>query len=156
VHAVTAWWQRERIRGALVRLAVALILPAPLGALLLSVYLQLASHFFPPPGGREPPSFLLMVGIFALSGYAFVGIQSAVYAFLMEYVVNVRVRGDATAVIIGAIIGAMSAVPFGGLFGLPMSLGLGFLVGLPISILLRRMYKAANSAMQPTPASGRG
>ena len=154
---IEEWWQKETKRGAIQRLAIAAVLPCPVGALLLAIYLHLGLHLFPPPGAREPLPFLLTLGMLVLTGYAFVGVQSVIYAFLMEYVVNVRARSDVAAATIGGVIGAVSALPSAGFLSAPVAGGVGLLVGLLVTLLLRSMYKtAANSAMQPTPEDGCG
>jgi hypothetical protein len=74
--------------------------------------------------------------IFFIPAMLFVGIQSIIYAFVMEFMVNTFVKNDVIAVAISVLLGLLSALAFGS--GVMMMMGA--LVGLIVGIMLRVMY----------------
>lgn len=70
-----------------------------------------------------------------LVAYAFVGIQSLIYSFVMEFVVNPKIANNFTAVLASMVIGAISGVVLGTV-GATIGLIIGFLLGL----MLRYLY----------------
>lgn len=83
------------------------------------------------------PMFLLIM----LVAYAFVGIQSLIYSFLMEFIVNPKIVNNFVVVFTSMIMGAVSGVVLGSV-GAAIGLMIGFLLGL----ILRYLYiKSVNS-----------
>ena len=133
--------------GYLERLCVGTLAPAPLGALVLA-FLNAIDEF-----GRHRFDIQAVLGMLlfwiAISAYAylFAGVQSVLYAVLMEYVINPRFRSDAAAIVSSAFLGALAAAAMT-LFSPQWKIGsvgamivLGVIVGATVGYILRRMYK---------------
>lgn len=113
--------RRSPRSGRAARIVLGAILPAALAVLILWLIGSLAR--------REafPLSQLLVSLAFA---YLAVGLQSLVASLLMEFFVNPRVVRHSSALLAGAVLGALSAavLPLGSQFVL-LGVGVGFLVG---------------------------
>jgi hypothetical protein len=133
------------------RMCVGILAPAPLGTVLVTVILNGLNT------QRLDRDALLGIPLAIIGGslyaYLLVGAQSIAYAVLMEHVINRRVRSDtraaASSAFLGAIAGALAALlfPRSELWSLGALLAIGSAVGFAVGHVLRRMYKAANSAL---------
>jgi len=91
--------QRSKARGRLMRIAVGVILPAPVGVLLILLVTSASS--MPEIAASE---FLELTAY----AYLFVGIQSIVMSLLMELWINPQVDSNGFAVAVAAVLGAIS------------------------------------------------
>lgn len=120
----------------LIRLLIGILLPGPLGMLLLSLFMYITDIA---QGVNESIDILTLVYgmfLFSLLSYVFVGIQSIVYSCLMEFIINRFVKNDAAAVGISTLLGALSGLIIGG-FGAVI----GAMVGLIVGAILRSNYR---------------
>jgi len=83
----------------------------------------------------------------SLYGYLLVGVQSLLYAFIMEHVINRRLGSDVVAVALSALLGALAGATmllifrgWDSWFAVAWFM-LGAIVGLVVGYILRRMYK---------------
>jgi len=89
-----------------------------------------------------------MFAIIALGSTFLSGIQSLVYPFLMECIVNPKTRNDYIAILAGGFLGALSGIFINFVFmettrklydGIFLTF-LGFVVGVIVSWILRKHY----------------
>lgn len=127
-------------KNRVIRLAAGLLLPGFLGAILFFAavaistvssddnIVEIFSGFFS----------IQMLGIILLS-YLFVGLPSAIYSLLMEFVINPHTINNAFVIILSMLLGMLSGVVVFGIFGF-VSLIVGAVVGLIVGIMLRWLY----------------
>jgi hypothetical protein len=116
------------------RIIMGIFLPAIVGTLLFGMTVAFSNW-----DGDLIESVFALLGsiiIFFIPAMLFVGIQSIIYAFLMEFMVNTFVKNDVIAVVISVLLGLLSALVFGS--GAMMMVGA--VVGLIVGIMLRVMY----------------
>jgi hypothetical protein len=87
-------------------------------------------------GFSEILSIILMSLILFPFAMIFVGVQSLIYSFLMEFAVNPFVKSDLIAVLISLLLGVLS----GFVLSDPEMMMIGAIVGLVVGIILRSIY----------------
>jgi hypothetical protein len=111
-----------------------IFLPAIVGALIFGVAVEFSNW-----DGDLIESVFALLGsiiIIFIPAMLFVGIQSIIYAFVMEFMVNTFVKNDVIAVVISVLMGLLSAL----IFGSGAMMMVGAVVGLIVGIMLRVMY----------------
>lgn len=122
------------IKAVVLRIFLGFILPPMVGALLMSTYAQVAST-----GIDSSSGFIeTFLGI-TLGAFIFVGIQSLIYAFFMEYLVNRVIESNVRAVLVSMLLGVLA----GAIFPSLMFFTIGAVVGLVVGIVLRYAYVKA-------------
>lgn len=131
--------------SVILRLLIGTLLPPILGALHLSLFMLIKNVNSPV---NEAASSLFLSFSFYLTlstvfAYAYVGIQSLVCSFCMEFFINRKISNTTAVIILGTFIGGLSGLPlntstpvnkwvFGFLFGL--------YIGAIVAYILRRLY----------------
>lgn len=111
-----------------------IFLPALVGALILGVSIAVSDW-----DGNLIESLTVVFGsliLFFISGLVFVGIQSIIYSFVMEFMVNTFVKNNVIVVAISILLSLLSSLVFGKGF----MLVLGGVVGLVVGVFLRVLY----------------
>lgn len=119
------------------RLLIGTTLPPILGALHLSLSALVAN------ANENPLPFAVYLALSTVFAFAYVGIQSLVCSFFMEFFVNRKIANNTVVIMLGTFIGGLSGLPFN--TSVPVSKWIsGFLFGLYIGFtvvyILRKLY----------------
>lgn len=112
------------------RIILAIVLPVPLGVLCILVITHDLARVIEDNGS----TFFFLL----LFGYLFTGLQSILYALLMEYLINPKVQNHYLVVLSSMVLGTLSGIPVFIIGVIP-----GAVVGLLMGILLRVLYLQA-------------
>ena len=153
-------------RGAWKRLLIGMLLPAPLGTLIVIPLMGVANGLSEERQLAEAGHESLQMGygsIFLVSflnifpliipgliiAFAMIGIQSVIYSVAMEFAVNRYCANNILAVLVSIALGVAAASPFidRSVSGLQVAV-VAAVVGLVSGLTLRRMYRRmANQAL---------
>ena len=112
-----------------------ILLPAPIGAWIFQIVLTFAYR-----QRFGPEAFIILPGL----AYAFVGIQSIIYSYIMEYYVNAKFSSNLIIYICSAVLGAITAASITIITGAFLRVTtIGLVTGLIVGIILRACYKQA-------------
>ncbi|WP_434777229.1 hypothetical protein [Neisseria sp. Ec49-e6-T10] len=123
------------------RILVAILLPPPLGVFILSIYILCIDLF----RGFDVdlfPNLIKSLVLFTPIAYILFGLQSILYAFVMEFFINPNIKNSFFVIIFSILLGMLSGIVLGlmGTDGLAIGVLIGAVVGLIVGMIVRRMY----------------
>ena len=135
IHSLASSLSRTRKR----RLVVSTLLPPVLGGELMlmaeTIEIILKSELW-----RLPPlGFSLIV---AGGSYVFMGLQSLISAFLMEYLIRPRANHEGVIIFTYCILGMLSGATLGFLGSFPVVMSTGLFTGLIVGLILATSFNA--------------
>lgn len=128
--------RKQKIR----RLLISVFAPPALGAFLLYIATILSRI---PHGLNSTVDHLPIIFLYLLFAYPLIGLQSAIAAVLMEYLIRQRAKRRVHLPLAGTVLGVASAFPACFFFGSAWLMLTGALVGLGMGYFLSRDFEPA-------------
>jgi len=129
------------VNNRLTRMLMGILLPAVVQASIVVIYILIT---FDTDGYSGFTDFIQFVFLALLMGYMLVGLQSIVYAFLMEYVINPKLKNHVVVVLCSGLLGLLSGYSVVLVTGTPGDIAhwnvVSLLTGLIMGVILRRNY----------------